>query len=106
MDGDLQDRPEVIPELWSKAEQGYDVVFVARADRPESAFYRFAARLFYKIFKLLAGTDYDPAHGNFSIISRRVVEYYRSIGETLRFYGGIVDWLGFERTSIVALHGS
>ena len=106
MDGDLQDRPEVIPELWSKAEQGYDVVFVARADRPESAFYRFAARLFYKVFKLLADTDYDPAHGNFSIISRRVVEYYRSVGETLRFYGGIIDWLGFERTSIVARHGS
>lgn len=83
MDGDLQDRPEVIPELWAKAEQGYDVVFVARADRPESATYRFAARLFYKIFKLLADTDYDPAHGNFSIISRRVVEYYRTLGETL-----------------------
>jgi dolichol-phosphate mannosyltransferase len=106
MDGDLQDRPEVIRELWAKAEQGYDVVFVARVDRPESATYRLAARLFYKIFKLLASTDYDPAHGNFSMISRRVVEYYRSMSESFRFYGGIVDWLGFERASIPALHGS
>jgi len=106
MDGDLQDRPEVIPELWAKAEQGYDVVFVARVDRPESGTYRLSVRLFYKIFKLLANTDYDPAHGNFSMISRRVVEYYRSMSESFRFYGGIVDWLGFQRASIPAMHGS
>jgi dolichol-phosphate mannosyltransferase len=106
MDGDLQDRPEVIPELYAKAQQGYDVVFVARTERPESAIYRFTARIFYKLLKLLASTDYDPAHGNFSIISRRVVEQYRTIGETLRFYGGILDWLGFQRTAIQAEHGT
>jgi glycosyltransferase involved in cell wall biosynthesis len=106
MDGDLQDRPEVIPDLYAKAIEGYEMVFVSRLNRPESAIYRFAARLFYKLFKILAKTAYDPSHGNFSIISRRVVEYYREIGETLRFYGGILDWLGFERTSIQATHGS
>src|ERR1700730_12903731 len=58
MDGDLQDRPEVIPELYAKAQEGYDVVFVARTERPESAIYRFAARIFYKLLKLLAKTDY------------------------------------------------
>lgn len=105
MDGDLQDRPEVIPELYAKARQGYEVVFVARQDRPESALYRWSARMFYKLFRLLANTRYDPAHGNFSIISRRVVEQYRAMGETLRFYGGILDWLGFERASITAMHG-
>jgi polyisoprenyl-phosphate glycosyltransferase len=106
MDGDLQDRPEVIPDLYAKAQQGYEVVFVARMDRPESLLYRVAASLFYKIFKMLSNTEYDPAHGNFSIISRRVVEQYRAMGEALRFYGGILDWLGFERTSIVASHGT
>ncbi len=106
MDGDLQDRPEVIPELYAKAQQGYEVVFVARVDRPESVVYRLAARTFYKIFKLLANTEYDPAHGNFSIISRKVVEHYRMMGESLRFYGGILDWLGFQRASIEAEHGT
>jgi polyisoprenyl-phosphate glycosyltransferase len=106
MDGDLQDRPEVIPELYAKAQQGYDVVFVSRMERPESAMYRLAARLFWKILKFLARTDYDPAHGNFSIVSRRVVEQYRVMGETLRFYGGILDWLGYARTSITAAHGT
>ncbi len=105
MDGDLQDRPEVIPELFAKAQEGYEVVFVQRIDRPESAAYQFAARMFYKLFKLLANTSYDPKHGNFSIISRRVVEQYRAVGESMRFYGGIVDWLGFPRTSIQASHG-
>ncbi len=106
MDGDLQDRPEVIPQLYAKAQEGFEVVFVRRTDRPESALYQFCARLFYRIFKLLANTNYDPTHGNFSIISRRVVEQYRAMGESLRFYGGILDWLGFSRTSITASHGT
>jgi polyisoprenyl-phosphate glycosyltransferase len=106
MDGDLQDRPEVIPELYAAAQRGHDVVFVSRRKRPESALYRFSARGFYKLFQFLARSEYDPAHGNFSIISRRVVEQYRSMGESLRFYGGIVDWLGFERASIEAEHGT
>ena len=105
MDSDLQDRPEVIPQLFAKAQEGYEVVFVARKERPESWAYRLAARAFFRVFRLLANTNYDPAHGNFSIISRRVVERYRAMGETLRFYGGILDWLGFERTSIEAAHG-
>ena len=105
MDSDLQDRPEVIPELYAKAQQGYEVVFVSRINRPESRLYQLAVRLFHRIFRTLADTNYDPAHGNFSIISRRVVERYRSMGETLRFYGGIIDWLGFERASIEASHG-
>jgi polyisoprenyl-phosphate glycosyltransferase len=105
MDSDLQDRPEVIADLYAKAQQGYEVVFVSRTNRPEPPIYQFAARLFYRVFRMLANTNYDPAHGNFSIISRRVVERYRSMGETLRFYGGILDWLGFERASIEAAHG-
>src|SRR5258705_4549682 len=47
MDADLQDRPEVIPELYAEAQQGYDVVFVNRAQRPESFFYRVIAASFY-----------------------------------------------------------
>jgi glycosyltransferase involved in cell wall biosynthesis len=105
MDSDLQDRPEVIPDLYAKAQQGYEVVFVSRINRPESRAYQLAASVFHRIFRILADTNYDPAHGNFSIISRRVVERYRSMGETLRFYGGIIDWLGFERASIPATHG-
>jgi glycosyltransferase involved in cell wall biosynthesis len=105
MDSDLQDRPEVIPELYAKARQGFEIVFVARRDRPEALWYRAAQRLFFALFRWLAGTDYDPAHGNFSILSRRVLAHYLSLNEQLRFYGGMVAWLGFPRASIEAAHG-
>lgn len=106
MDGDLQDRPEVIPELYAKAQEGYDVVFVARQNRSESWIYQLAQRTFYSIFQYLAATEYNPEYGNFSILSRAVVKHFRSLNENLRFYGGIVHWLGFHHTSIQAQHGT
>src|ERR1051325_8837897 len=105
MDSDLQDRPEVIPQLYAKAREGFDVVFVAREDRPESWVYRIAQGLFYKVFRYLVGSGYDPKHGNFSIISRKVLDDCRSLQENLRFYGGILFWLGYPRASISAVHG-
>ena len=47
MDGDMQDRPEVIPDLYRKAKEGYDIVFVSRKNRPESKSYKFLQKLFY-----------------------------------------------------------
>lgn len=105
MDSDLQDRPEVIPELYAKAQEGFDVVFVARQNRPENWLYRFCQGVFYGTFRYLAGSDYDPKHGNFSIISRKVLNDFRSLHESLRFYGGILFWLGYPRASITAEHG-
>ena len=106
MDGDLQDRPEVIPELYAKVQEGYDVVFVARQNRPESRLYQLAQRTFYAIFRYLAATEYNPEYGNFSIMSRAVVKHFRSLHENLRFYGAIVHWLGFRHASIQAEHGT
>lgn len=105
MDGDLQDRPEVIPELHAKAQEGFDVVFVARQARPEALLYKLCQRAFYSTLRVLARSDYDPAHGNFSIISRRVLAAYRSLEEGTRFYGGLVSWLGFPSTTLPAAHG-
>jgi polyisoprenyl-phosphate glycosyltransferase len=105
MDGDLQDRPEVIPDLYAKAQEGYDVVFVERQSRPEGKLYMWLQRTFYLLLRFLAGTEYDPRHGNFSIVSQKVVNGFRSLNENLRFYGGIVWWLGYRRASIPAAHG-
>jgi polyisoprenyl-phosphate glycosyltransferase len=105
MDGDLQDRPEVIPDLYAKAQEGYDVVFVERQSRPEGKLYMWMQRTFYLLLRFLAGTEYDPRHGNFSIVSRKVVDGFRALNENLRFYGGIVWWLGYRRASIPAAHG-
>lgn len=105
MDGDLQDRPEVIPELYQKSQEGYDVVFVSRKNRPEAIYYRILQKLFYRLLRSLSGVNFDSSQANFSIISRKVVEAFKSFPEYARFYGTTIMWLGFKRTKIFADHG-
>jgi polyisoprenyl-phosphate glycosyltransferase len=105
MDGDLQDRPEVIPELYNKALSGFDVVFVSRQNRPEKLYYRIAQKFFYSVLRTLSGLNFDSRQANFSIISRKVVEAFKSFPENARFYGSTIKWLGFETSSIKADHG-
>ncbi len=104
MDADLQDRPEVIPELYAKALEGYDVVFVDRAQRPESFVYRWVAAAFYLLLNALSGQDYNRLQGNFSIASAKVVRAFRRVREPGRFYGGILRWVGFRHASISSMH--
>jgi dolichol-phosphate mannosyltransferase len=105
MDGDLQDRPEVIPNLLKKAQEGFDVVFVSRNKRPESLFYRIFQKFFYIILNRLSGIDFDSRQANFSIINRKVVEAFKKFPENSRFYGSTIKWLGFKRSYIEAEHG-
>ena len=105
MDGDLQDRPEVIPELYKKAHEGFDVVFVSRQNRPEKLYYRIAQKIFYWILRSLSGVDFDSRQANFSIINKKVVEAYKNFPENARFYGSTIMWLGFKRTVVYADHG-
>jgi glycosyltransferase involved in cell wall biosynthesis len=105
MDGDLQDRPEVIPELYEKAQQGFEIVFVSRQNRPEKLYYRITQKVFYFILRLLSGIKLDSSQANFSIINRKVVEAFKLFPENSRFYGSTINWLGFKRTSIFADHG-
>jgi polyisoprenyl-phosphate glycosyltransferase len=106
MDADLQDRPEVIPELYAQAQQGYDVVFVNRAQRPEPFVYRMVAATFYLTLNALSGQDYNRLQGNFSIVSAKAVRAFRLLREPGRFYGGMLRWVGFKHGSIVALHAA
>jgi glycosyltransferase involved in cell wall biosynthesis len=105
MDGDLQDRPEVIPELYSKAQEGFEVVFVSRKNRPEKLYYKIAQRLFYLILRILSGIEFDSKQANFSIINKKVVEAFRNFPEHARFYGSTLKWLGFKRSEVFADHG-
>lgn len=106
MDADLQDRPEVVPELYAKAQEGYDVVFVNRAQRPESLVYRMTAACFYFFLNALSGQDYNRLQGNFSIVSADAVRSFRLLRETPRFYGGILRWVGFRHGSISIQHAA
>jgi dolichol-phosphate mannosyltransferase len=105
MDGDLQDRPEVIPELYTKALEGFDIVFVSRQNRPEKLHYRIAQKFFYRILMSLSGIEFDSRQANFSIINKKVVEAFKKFPENARFYGSTINWLGFKRSFILADHG-
>jgi dolichol-phosphate mannosyltransferase len=106
MDGDLQDRPEVIPELYNKAVEGYDAVFVSRRNRPESTAYKILQKIYYYLLNKMSGMDFDSTQANFSIINRKVVDGFKIFPENARFYGSIIKWLGFSRTYIDADHGT
>jgi len=105
MDGDLQDRPEVIPDLYKKVQEGFDIVFVSRQNRPEKLYYRITQKIFYSILRSLSGIDFDSQQANFSIINKKVVDSFKKFPENARFYGSTIKWLGFKRTQIFADHG-
>ncbi len=100
MDCDLQDKPEGIRELYEKAREGYDVVFVRRRNRVDSFLTRFLSALFYRVYNLLTDDFYDPAIGNFSIASRRAVNSFLTMNEKNRGYIMFLRWLGYRNTVI------
>ena len=104
MDCDLQDRPEEIPRVYAKAQEGYDVVLARRGRRNDPALKRLTSGLFYRVFGFLPDMDYDGDRGNFRIVSRKVVKSFRSMRERLRFFGGLVTWMGFPTATIDVHH--
>jgi dolichol-phosphate mannosyltransferase len=106
MDSDLQDRPEVLPQLFETAKSGFDIVFVSRTKRTDPIYYRILQKTFYFLLKLFSGINFDSRQANFSIISNTVVKAFNSFPEHARFYGSTIKWLGFNSTFIEATHGS
>lgn len=106
MDCDLQDRPEEIPKLYEKAQEGFDIVLALRGKRKDPLLKRITSKLFYKFFSYLADVDFDGDSGNFRIMSRPVVDSFKDMREKLRFFGALVSWMGFKTASIQAQHSS
>lgn len=104
MDCDLQDRPEEIPRLYRKAQEGYHVVMAVRKNRKDAWNKRLSSWLFYKTLNYFSGMHYDSRIGNYRIVSRQVVNQFRLLREQLRFFGGMVDWLGFPAAAIEVEH--
>jgi polyisoprenyl-phosphate glycosyltransferase len=101
MHADLQDPPELVPDMLRMAhEQHADVVFARRIGREESALKRTLATAFYKLMERLARVPYQGQAGDFRLISRRVVEAVRQMPERRRFLRGMVAWAGFKQVPI------
>jgi glycosyltransferase involved in cell wall biosynthesis len=101
MHADLQDPPDLIPQMLELAgEQRADVVFARRIGRDESALKRALATGFYKLMERLARVPYQGQAGDFRLMSRRVVDTVRSMPERRRFLRGMVAWAGFRQVPI------
>lgn len=101
IDADLQDPPEVIPEMVRRWRSGADVVYGVRASRAgESSFKRGTAALFYRALRRLSETEIPLDSGDFRLMDRRVVDVLRAMPERDRFLRGMVAWTGFRQEAL------
>jgi dolichol-phosphate mannosyltransferase len=101
IDCDLQDPPELIPELVARWREGFDVVYAQRRTRAgETLPKRLVARLGYKVINRIAEVDIPPNTGDFRLMSRRVVDNVVSLKEHHGFLRGLVGLVGFQQTSV------
>ncbi len=100
MDCDLQDNPDNIPDLYAKAKEGYDVVFVRRRQRKESFFVRLFAKWYHDLLCLLSGVEFDYDLATYLIASRRASDHYIASKDRGRDFGVFLMWLGFKHTFV------
>ena len=100
IDGDLQDPPEIIPELVERFHAGYDVVYAQRKERKEVWWLRLCFFLFYRIMSRLSDIRLPLDAGDCGLMSRRVVEQLRVMPEHHRYLRGMRGWVGFRQTGI------
>lgn len=97
MDGDLQDPPELVFDFYQKIKEGYDVVYAVRKKRKEGFLLKLAYWLYYRIQRLLTKEKMPLDSGDFSMMSRRVVNLLNSFPEKTRYLRGLRSWVGFKQ---------
>lgn len=102
MDADLQDPPEVIPQMIKKWREGYQIVYGKRMQRDgETIFKKFTAKMFYRTFQKLATINMPLDTGDFRLMDRRAVQRLLKLHEKDPFVRGQVTWIGFKQTSVL-----
>jgi len=101
MDADLQDPPEVIPDMVAAWEAGADVAYGVRTARDgETWFKKVTAAAFYRLIAQITSVEIPRNTGDFRLMDRRVVEAIRQMPERHRFLRGMVSWVGFNQVAI------
>jgi glycosyltransferase involved in cell wall biosynthesis len=101
LDADLQDPPELIPQMLAKWQQGYHVVYAQRIKRSqESWFKRFTAYVFYRVLRRLADVDIPADTGDFCLMDRQIVDILNAMPERSRYIRGLRAWIGFRQTAV------
>jgi glycosyltransferase involved in cell wall biosynthesis len=100
IDADLQDPPEVIPDMIRKWKEGFDVVYGKRLKRKgESVFKRATASMFYRLLRSMTNVNIPVDVGDFRLIDRKVCDVMKTLREKSRFVRGLVSWAGFRQTA-------
>ena len=101
IDADLQDPPEVIPDLLAKWREGFEVIYAVRSSRAgETWMKKFLAASFYRVFHRMANVDVPMDAGDFRLIDRKVVDSLRRVRELHRFVRGLTCWVGFRQCAV------
>jgi dolichol-phosphate mannosyltransferase len=101
MDADLQDPPELIPEMVERWREGYGVISGVREAREGETLFKLAtARFFYRLFARLARIDLQPQAADFRLLDRSALDALNSMRERSRFLRGMSVWVGFEQTTV------
>lgn len=101
IDADLQDPPELIPDMIAKWQEGYDVVYGVRKRREgESRFKLITAAAFYRLLRRFTNIEIPVDVGDFRLMSARVAQQLRKLREKDRFVRGLVSWIGFRQVGI------
>jgi len=102
IDGDLQDPPEVIPEMLTLWREGFEVVYGQREERDgETWFKLLTAKAFYRILRGITHVEIPVDTGDFRLMGPRAVEAFRALPERNRFIRGLVSWIGFSQTAVL-----
>ncbi len=101
IDADLQDPPEVIPEMIARWREGYEVVYGQREQREgETAFKKATASAFYRLLRRITNVEIPVDTGDFRLMGPRAVAAFRSLPERNRFIRGLVSWIGFPQIAV------
>ena len=101
MDADLQDPPELIPQLVGKWREGFDVVYAIRGEREGEPRLRLASiSLFYRLLYRITSTEIPQNVGDFRLLSRRAADAITAMPERARFLRGMTSWIGFRQTGV------
>jgi polyisoprenyl-phosphate glycosyltransferase len=102
IDSDLQDPPELIPELWKKYQQGNKVVYARRRRRKgENLFKKWTAKVFYRLLKNTTRISIPLDTGDFRLIDRQVIDILKQMPEQHKFLRGQIAWIGFKQTAVL-----
>jgi dolichol-phosphate mannosyltransferase len=102
IDGDLQDPPELIPEMYGEYQKGYKVIYAKRSKRKGESFFKLiTAKMFYRLMARLVSFEIPLDVGDFRMISRDVLVYLKQMKEYDKYIRGQIAWLGFRSTYVM-----